>query len=162
MDTWNYLFGFRGRINRTDFWSRFLMAFALFVAATMASYIPISVLKYLLVTALILAGFAAWLSATLERLHDRDKSAWYLLIFFGVPTIIANLVSPSPDGKTQFIFFFANISFLGLLSGALAVWMFSELGCLRGTEGPNRYGTDPLQPASDDTAPVEALEEPHQ
>lgn len=162
MDTWHYLFGFRGRINRIDFWSRLLMAFALFVAAMMASYIPIAVLKYLLVTALILAGFAAWLSATLERLHDRDKSAWYLFIFFGVPTVLRNLEEPPKDGSTTLWFFYAGMgSFLAIICTLISCWMLAELGCLRGTIGPNRYGPDPLQPAPDDAATVQTPKEPH-
>ena len=29
----------------------------------------------------------------------------------------------------------------------VALWFFVELGCLRGTVGPNRYGPDPLAAA---------------
>jgi uncharacterized membrane protein YhaH (DUF805 family) len=32
-----------------------------------------------------------------------------------------------------------------LVSLALMIWGFVELGCLRGTVGPNRFGPDPLQ-----------------
>jgi uncharacterized membrane protein YhaH (DUF805 family) len=31
-----------------------------------------------------------------------------------------------------------------LAAAAIAIWGFVELGCLRGTPGPNRYGADPL------------------
>jgi uncharacterized membrane protein YhaH (DUF805 family) len=34
-----------------------------------------------------------------------------------------------------------------LASFAITVWAFVELGCLRGTVGPNRFGPDPLMPA---------------
>jgi uncharacterized membrane protein YhaH (DUF805 family) len=37
---------------------------------------------------------------------------------------------------------------LHLVSFAITVWAFVELGCLRGTVGPNRYGPDPLEPAA--------------
>jgi uncharacterized membrane protein YhaH (DUF805 family) len=33
---------------------------------------------------------------------------------------------------------------LHLISFGITVWAFVELGCLRGTMGPNRYGPDPL------------------
>jgi len=33
---------------------------------------------------------------------------------------------------------------LHVISFAISVWAFVELGCLRGTVGPNRYGPDPL------------------
>ena len=38
--------------------------------------------------------------------------------------------------------------FLGLAAFAVGVWAFVELGCLRGTIGPNRYGPDPLEPTA--------------
>ena len=37
---------------------------------------------------------------------------------------------------------------LHLVSFAITVWAFVELGCLRGTVGPNQYGPDPLEPAA--------------
>ena len=33
---------------------------------------------------------------------------------------------------------------LSLAAAAIAIWAFVELGCLRGTPGPNQYGPDPL------------------
>jgi uncharacterized membrane protein YhaH (DUF805 family) len=33
---------------------------------------------------------------------------------------------------------------LSLAAGIIAIWGFVELGCLRGTPGPNQYGPDPL------------------
>ena len=35
------------------------------------------------------------------------------------------------------------ISLIGL---AISLWAFVELGCLRGTVGPNQYGPDPIAP----------------
>jgi uncharacterized membrane protein YhaH (DUF805 family) len=32
-----------------------------------------------------------------------------------------------------------------LASFAISIWAIVELGCLRGTDGPNTYGPDPLQ-----------------
>ena len=37
---------------------------------------------------------------------------------------------------------------LHLVAFAITVWAFVELGCLRGTVGPNRYGPDPLAPVA--------------
>jgi uncharacterized membrane protein YhaH (DUF805 family) len=37
---------------------------------------------------------------------------------------------------------------LHLVAFAITVWAFVELGCLRGTVGPNQYGPDPLEPAA--------------
>ncbi len=35
-------------------------------------------------------------------------------------------------------------------SFAISIWGFVEIGCLRGTEGPNQYGPDPLPPHDHD------------
>jgi uncharacterized membrane protein YhaH (DUF805 family) len=32
----------------------------------------------------------------------------------------------------------------GVAIAVLTLWMVIELGCLRGTDGPNEYGDDPL------------------
>jgi uncharacterized membrane protein YhaH (DUF805 family) len=34
----------------------------------------------------------------------------------------------------------------GFVAFALYIWGFVEMGCLRGTVGPNRFGPDPLAP----------------
>ena len=40
----------------------------------------------------------------------------------------------------------------GVVAFAFSVWLFVELGFLRGTRGPNRFGPDPLgNPEADAT-----------
>jgi uncharacterized membrane protein YhaH (DUF805 family) len=38
------------------------------------------------------------------------------------------------------------VMLLSLVSLAISLWGFVELGCLRGTIGPNQYGPDPIAP----------------
>jgi uncharacterized membrane protein YhaH (DUF805 family) len=85
-----------------------------------------------------------WGSAALivKRLHDRDKSAlWYPV--FGLGPVVAydlgvqfssNISNQLSPAQTAF----------WLLSAALWIWAVVELGFMKGTEGPNRYGPDPL------------------
>ena len=75
------------------------------------------------------------LALSAKRLHDRDKSAWWLLVFYALPTILSTAADRTED--VQFII-------LHLISFGITVWAFVELGCLRGTVGSNRYGPDPL------------------
>src|SRR6266487_727368 len=42
---------------------------------------------------------------------------------------------------TLLVILYIPLIWIGL---AISVWAFVELGCLRGTPGPNRYGPDPL------------------
>jgi len=57
-----------------------------------------------------------WLAIKVKRYHDRNQSGWWLL-----PLLIP---------------------VLGLL---WYLWLFGALGFLKGTEGENRFGSDPLQ-----------------
>lgn len=59
------------------------------------------------------------LAVAAKRLHDRDRSAWWM----------ATLCIP----------------FLGII---FALWLMVETWFLRGTVGPNRFGPDPLRPSS--------------
>ena len=69
-----------------------------------------------------------------------------LIILFSLPILVLYWCSPwalnakrwhDRDKSTAFIFV-EFIPFIGW------IWMFIELGCLRGTDGPNRFGPDPL------------------
>ncbi|MGH8516550.1 MAG: DUF805 domain-containing protein [Panacagrimonas sp.] len=37
---------------------------------------------------------------------------------------------------------------IALIPAVGAIWIFVECGCLKGTDGPNRFGPDPLAPAA--------------
>lgn len=76
------------------------------------------------------------LAVATKRLHDRDRSAWWLLLFYALPAVLSNVgdVVGGIGGV---------LSLAGL---AISIWAMVELGLLRGTPGPNRYGPDPLGP----------------
>jgi uncharacterized membrane protein YhaH (DUF805 family) len=63
----------------------------------------------------------------IKRLHDRDKSGWWLLLFYLVPALLSG-----------------HGAILSLIGFGLTIWGIVELGFLRGTMGPNRFGPDPL------------------
>ena len=112
MDYKKLLFSFEGRINRQPYWMFVLAVIAVtFVLVGISMVIGEKVGTILLVLFQLAVLWSA-LAIQVKRWHDRDKSAWWLLM---------NLVP-----------------FVG------AIWVFVECGCLRGTEGQNQYGTDPL------------------
>jgi uncharacterized membrane protein YhaH (DUF805 family) len=76
------------------------------------------------------------LAVATKRLHDRDKSAWWLLLFYALPAVLGN-VGDAAGGIG---------GMLSLVGVAISIWAMVELGFLRGTPGPNRYGPDPLGP----------------
>jgi uncharacterized membrane protein YhaH (DUF805 family) len=73
-----------------------------------------------------------------ERLHDRDKSAWWLVMFFLLPGALGQIAKFAGAIGTVPHFILALAAF------ALTIWGFVEIGCLRGTAGANTYGPDPL------------------
>ena len=104
------LFSFRGRINRQKWWLMIIEIIRIFVCliATVFSIVTSSGVLFGLGHILSL-----WcLALDTKRWHDRNKSAWRVLIGF-LPII--------------------------------QIWAFVELGFLKGTEGPNRFGSDPLE-----------------
>jgi len=112
------LFSFRGRMCRSDYW---LKGFLIML--------PIGIFNNILaygvdddgarMVAMIIGILSLWpgLALIVKRLHDRDRSGWFVLTLF-IP--------------------FANIIF--------AVWMLIEVWFVKGTDGPNRFGEDPVRP----------------
>jgi uncharacterized membrane protein YhaH (DUF805 family) len=81
--------------------------------------------------------YSMWasLASSVKRLHDREKSGWWLLIWYIAPAVLVGIGAVIGDIA-------ASVSFIAAL--AFYIWMFVELGCLKGTTGPNMYGPDPL------------------
>ncbi len=153
MDTWNFIFSFRGRITRADFWLLTFVAIAMWIAIAILTFFAIPAVTWVGGLILFMSGLAVWLSAVTRRLHDRNKSAWYLLLFFGLPSALQTAFAPHPKGHTVFVLIYGGTdSFVDLVCLAIGVWMLTELGTLRGTTGPNRYGPDSM--AAPETHPV--------
>jgi uncharacterized membrane protein YhaH (DUF805 family) len=179
----HYLFSFSGRINRAKQWAGLLvgLVFAILMGVLFGSTIGSSVIALmqgkttvdairampqfqtfeLAACALYLLGFYIGLAIATKRLHDRNKSAWWLLIFFALP-IVLNLPAlalipermahmgeimkaarehvPPPQLRPE-----PPLVALARLAGTLiSLWAFVELYFFRGTAGENRFGPDPL------------------
>lgn len=133
-------FDFAGRSRRKEYWM-----FALFMVLVYAvgavlllaggltsgfrndappEFGPIFWVGATLLGIFALASFIPSLSVGVRRLHDRDMSGWwYLLFIFG--------------GAIPFVGPLISIGFIILM-------------CLEGTRGPNRFGPDPKDPNSVD------------
>src|SRR5665213_4005518 len=95
-DLFEFLFGASGRINRARYWRSVLIfivaglmtAVVLFTAAGIAA--PL----FILMIVVVLIPWLLWgASVTNERLHDRNKSAWWLLVFYLVPAVLGQLAN---------------------------------------------------------------------
>lgn len=159
--TW-YLFRFDGRINRAKYWlaGLIIVCWMLFMAGIVVAlgarsfgfavndvfkavdpdtYRTLSRADLPLVLAkLIGTPLFAWVFAatSIKRLHDRDKSAWWVLPFFVLPGLINQFVDRIGNDYIGFM--------LALISFVLATWGGIELLFFRGSRKTNRFGADPL------------------
>lgn len=137
------LFSFQGRLNRKPYWMTALAALVIVILLLSVALIMMREHEFVfagttfaLLVILYIPLLWIGLAIGAKRLHDRDKSAWWLLLFYLVPGILSSAAD--------------QMEWPGLIlhavSFAITVWAFVELGCLRGTVGPNRFGPDPLAP----------------
>jgi uncharacterized membrane protein YhaH (DUF805 family) len=138
---------FAGRANRQAYWIRSLLLVVVGIIAMMLTLGMSDIVPILGIVAIpvMLAVMVAVLANSARRLHDRNKSAWWLLLFIGLPTILSipgDLAKASGDQGAMMLG-----ALCGLLGLPFSIWAFVELGCLRGTIGSNRYGDDPLTSA---------------
>jgi uncharacterized membrane protein YhaH (DUF805 family) len=126
------LFSYQGRINRAKYW----LAALVYLIATMV-IVGCAFIIPLVGMVVAVAGYIAILASSImigiKRLHDRDKSGWWLVVFIGGPVLLGGFGLLVDDNWL-----------VSLLNAAITIWMIVELGCLRGTAGPNQYGPDPL------------------
>jgi uncharacterized membrane protein YhaH (DUF805 family) len=145
-DLFEFMFGSSGRINRAQYWRSLLICS---IAAMLGAVIVLTGtglgVSLFLMAAIVFLPWLLWSFAfSTERLHDRGKSAWWLVLFYVVPAALSHFAGAFGfAGSAAAALHYA----LALLSFALTMWGFVELGCLRGTAGRNEYGADPLATA---------------
>jgi uncharacterized membrane protein YhaH (DUF805 family) len=152
------LFRFRGRIQRPYFWVTFLVVEG--VAGML--YFTIQFFSQFhgmgefnpdikqfeptgpLLIALSVVGLVnLWINFALsvKRLHDRDRTGWWLtcpVIVVAIGLGLAILMQSYGQWSRT-----VAVSTI-IATGGLMFWLFFEIGFLNGTKGPNRYGPDPL------------------
>jgi uncharacterized membrane protein YhaH (DUF805 family) len=99
------------------------------------------------IAVLVLAYVVSLCAVYTKRLHDRNKNAWWLLLFVAIPWGMAIISAAGVPGIFRLGHYFGPLgmgwgaaSFIGFVVG---VWAFIELFCLKGTAGANPYGSDP-------------------
>ena len=144
MNILHLLFGFSGRINRAKFWLAVAIYLVVFFGVLTLAMMTTSSMNviYAIALATYVPLVISGLAVGIKRLHDRDKSAWWLLVFYGVPFVLSStsylVFGDDDDGMLSQILVYGSF--------AINIWALVELGCLRGTIGANQYGTDPLAP----------------
>ena len=92
-----------------------------------------------------LAIFIPVLAVQMRRLHDINRSGWWLGAYWGL-FVIYFVVSNAPSDDLSFsIGSAASVGITGFIF--FIYWMVLLIFfCLRGTRGANRYGEDPYGP----------------
>lgn len=111
------LFSFKGRICRSEYWGKaFPILFSYGLIVNLINYAEVESSGQPGIS-IFLSLLSLWpgLAVATKRLHDRNRSGLFLL-FLLIP--------------------FANIVF--------AIWFIVEVWFLKGTEGENKFGPDPL------------------
>ena len=148
-----YLFtSFEGRINRKPYWIATLIMIAVVIVLSIVLAFALGggggVL--LQIVLLVIIGYPAT-ALMIKRLHDRDRPNFLVAIFWApsVLTLLGQMagmtgtmtdVYGTPVFQPNMLGWIINI--IGLVIG---IWALIELGFLRGTDGPNQHGPDPLQ-----------------
>ncbi len=134
MDLFQLLFGFSGRINRAKYW----LALVIYIAAMliMAGIVigaGMAMMFFIVAIIVYIPAVISCFAVGIKRLHDRDKSGWWLLVFYVLPAVLGWLAETTGP---YLVFELASFAF--------AIWGLVELGFLRGTAGANQYGPGPL------------------
>jgi uncharacterized membrane protein YhaH (DUF805 family) len=165
MSVLNLFFGFSGRINRGKYWLALVVWFLIWIIAVLAFLLgglailganltegalpspqdteaflhlirDYGVLFLVILTFVIITWFSG-VAIGVKRLHDRDRSGWWILVFYFGPGVLAGLQASTEGDIASLV--------LGLATFVVSIWGLIELGFLRGTSGPNRFGPDPLK-----------------
>lgn len=80
----------------------------------------------------------SYVAASIKRLHDRNKSGWWMLPFFAAPGLYSQFEDRLDDSYAA--------ALVGLAVFIACIWGYVEMSFLRGKSGPNRFGPDPLTP----------------
>jgi uncharacterized membrane protein YhaH (DUF805 family) len=77
-----------------------------------------------------------YLATSVKRLHDRDKTGWWMVPYFVIPGLYAQFQNRLPDSSLIFP--------LALAVCFMLIWGFIDMYCLRGTRWTNQFGPNPL------------------
>jgi uncharacterized membrane protein YhaH (DUF805 family) len=148
---WRWLlFGFSGRINRAEYWFTMLVYGIVGIVLSGIGYMAGDTVPFqALCFTVDLALTVSWLAVAVKRLHDRDKSAWWVVGLYGFPVVLiciglaAGFAGSDGMGELAGVWgFLARLCIVAAVG--IAFWFFVELACFRGTPGYNRYGPDSI------------------
>ena len=137
-------FGFKGRIGRGRYWllsALYLLALILGCVALAGFGImmnagpgDVSTLVAVPIGIILILGISvAIASAGVRRLHDRGKSGFWLILYYGAPLWLSNHA------------YFDLVGYVSLAAAlGVFIWTLIDLGVLPGDSAGNRFGPSPV------------------
>ena len=157
---------FDGRISRQSFWLGVLGIIILSFIAMFALgslFGTTGIISKFVWAIISLALFYPAAAISAKRLHDRNKPTMPWLAIFFLPGFVSNLMQifqinylvldmsqmqgmgGMMGASGQDILVPGKLAmFVGLVSLVVGIWALVELGILKGTDGENSFGPDPL------------------
>lgn len=151
------LYAYSGRINRAKWWAMVAIIIVIWIVLELAIAVLIGVkipqeLIEPTVSSNRLLSIASldanaivlwpWIAVGAKRLQDRNRPGWIIiplaLISFAADGLIVAGFGGPVDG------FSLPVIIAYVLQLIVTIYLVVELGILRGTKGPNRYGDDPI------------------
>jgi uncharacterized membrane protein YhaH (DUF805 family) len=151
------LFGFKGRINRLQYWGGTIgvgvVGGFLMVAVVFGTIFPAmgnkaalgGALGFMALAIMVIFSALGWsgLSLQWKRFHDRGRPGYLAMLpmLVAVPamfSLIGHIVSGAPPEAAMMA-----LQPYVMVSSLINLWFFIDLGCLGGVNGPNKYGDPP-------------------
>jgi uncharacterized membrane protein YhaH (DUF805 family) len=146
---------FSGRAPRAEYWWYFLATIIVYIVVMIVESMvgldgtvgPYGPLSLILMLGLLVPGLAV----TVRRLHDTNRSGWWILVavipYFILGVLAGGAIASGSMGAM------AGVGLFGLvaMAGAIVLLVFMVLP---GTKGDNRFGADPYGGVSSTAAAV--------
>jgi uncharacterized membrane protein YhaH (DUF805 family) len=163
------LFGFKGRINRAQYWygslgvgfvavlMLFMVGFAAMPQAGASKTAAVQAAPMMLLMMGLIGLVSGWAGLALQtkRFHDRNQPGWLCMLpVLPVMGMMFALAGGIFSGQNPMQLASAAQPYMMVL-WAINLFMFVNLGCLAGTDGPNKYGDPPGAPRSPSSDPFQ-------
>ena len=138
---------FSGRAPRPEYWWFYLgTAIVSFLLGLVDQALGIGAIFGTLFNLLI---FVPSMAVTVRRLHDTDRTGWWLLAFIGMFAVVGTTamvgLTAMAGGSGAGVYASMIVAILALLATGVTMLVFMVQA---GTDGPNRFGEDPYGPGN--------------
>ncbi len=136
------LFSFQGRIGRQTYWIWNCCYYAMIIGFVVGANQLFPGIASFILPVFLLLVLIPDLAITAKRWHDRDKNSWWLLL--NIPLVIGRMSVPvgaNAMTANEPLLYETIISAAALICGC---WILIECGFMKGTNGDNRFGKDPV------------------